>query len=91
MILKLGPGLTLDMAANTTKLPFLVAATREEDGKEQFMCPVIGEANPRLQDAMCHRSYVSSEDKSLRVGIFGIPPYFYGKPKCQKFLVILTY
>ena len=78
LVLQLGDGLTLEMAANTTKLPFMVAAT-DEDGKEQFLCPVIGEVAPRLQDLMCDSSYVSPKEKSLRVAIFGIPPYFYGK------------
>ena len=78
LVLQLGEGLTLDMAANTTNMPFMVAAT-DEDGKEQFLCPVIGEATPRLQDVMCDSSYVSPKEKSLRVAIFGIPPYFYGK------------
>ena len=74
LLLKLGQGMTLEMATNTTKLPFLVAA-RTMDGKEQFLCPVIGEKNPRLQDTRCDRSYSSYKNKSLTVGIFGIPPY----------------
>ena len=78
LILELGEELTLNMAENTTKLPFMIAAT-DADGKDQFLCPVIGEAAPRLQDVMCDRTYVTPKEKSLRVAIFGIPPYFYGK------------
>ena len=78
LVLKLEPGMTLNMATNTSKMPFLVAATLE-DGDEQFLCPVIGEADPRLQHVMCDRSYSSYKDKTLRVGIFGIPPYFAGE------------
>ena len=78
LVLKLSQGMTLEMATNTTKLPFLVAASRA-DGKEQFLCPVIGEKTPYLQDTKCDISYSSYKNKSLRVGIFGIPPYYYGK------------
>ena len=77
LVLKLSQGMTLNMATNTTKLPFLVAAELEE--KEQFICPVIGESNPRIQDSKCHLSYTSYMDKTLRVGIFGEPPYFIGR------------
>ena len=78
LVLKIERGMTLNMATNTSKMPFLVAATLE-DGDEQFLCPVIGEADPRLQHVMCDRSYSSYKDKTLRVGIFGIPPYFAGE------------
>ena len=78
LALTLGPSVTLDMATNTTKLPFLVAA-RMEGGKEQFICPVIGVPNPRLQSTKCDKSYISYKDKSLRVGIIGLPPIFYGE------------
>ena len=77
LVLHMGPGLTLDMAPNssTYKLPFLVAA-KLEDGKEEFLCPVVGEAEPRLEQKMCSLSYVSHKGKTLRLGIMGIPPYF---------------
>ena len=77
-MLQLEEGLTLDMAANTTTLPFMIAAAVKH-GREQFMCPVIGKAVPHLQDNMCDKSYVSYKEKYLRVAIFGVPPYFYGK------------
>ena len=78
LVLKLSQGMTLEMAKNATKLPFLVAATRA-DGKEQFLCPFIGEKNPRLQDTRCDVRYSSYKNKTLRVGTFGTPPYMYGK------------
>ena len=78
LVLKLSQGLTLEMATNTTKLPFLIAASRA-DGKEQFLCPVIGEMNPRLQDTKCDVSYSSYKNKALRVGVFGVPPNYYSK------------
>ena len=78
LVLTLTHGLTLDMATNTTKLPFLVAS-RMEDGKEQFLCPMVGEANPQLQNGKCELIYTSYKNKSLRVGIFGFPPAFFGR------------
>ena len=76
-MLKLAQGMTLSMAKNTTKLPFLIAA--EVGDKEQFMCPVVGESTPRLQDTKCDLSYISYKDKILRVGIFGGPQNFIRK------------
>ena len=81
LVLQLEVGLTLDMAANTSKLPFTVAAI-DQHKKEQFLCPVIGRASPKLQDYMCNTSYVSLKEKNLRVAIFGVPPYFYGEIHC---------
>ena len=46
LVLKLGQGLTLDVAKNITKLPFLVAA-RTQNQREQFLCPIIGDSNPK--------------------------------------------
>ena len=73
LVAKFTHGLTLDMATNTTKLPFLIAAVTEDE-KEQFLCPVIGEHNPRLQHAKCDLAYTSYKTKTLRVGVFGIAP-----------------
>ena len=75
LITKMGPDITLDMAVNTTKLPFLVSA-QLDSGKEQFLCPVIGENRPRLEQYMCKSSYASYKDKILRTGIVGVDPYF---------------
>ena len=78
LVLELGQGMSLQMATNTTRLPFVVVA-RLEGGRDQFLCPIIGYKNPRLQESKCEASYTSYSGKSLRVGAFGLPPYFYGK------------
>ena len=48
LILSMAKGITLDMASNTEKLPFLIAANLEGGGK-QFLCPIVGRAEPLLQ------------------------------------------
>ena len=63
LVLQLEAGLTLDKAANTSKLPFMVVAT-DQHKKEQFLCPVIGRASPKLQSYMCDTSYVSLKEKN---------------------------
>ena len=78
LVLILAPGLSLNMANNTTKLPFLVAA-KGQDGKEQFLCPIIGDPNPQKQSDLCNPTFTSCKHKSLRVGIIGRAPYFFGK------------
>ena len=55
LALKMGSGLTLDMATNVTKLPFMVAAGLW-NGLPQFLCPVAGESEPRIQDSICDGS-----------------------------------
>ena len=75
LVLNMGSGITLDMITNTTKLPFLIAGDLEL-GKEQFLCPVLGESVPRLDNAMCQPSYVSYETKTLRIALMGPPPEF---------------
>ena len=75
LVLKMGPGINLVMATNTTKLPFVVAAELW-DGTSQFLCPVVGEREPRLQDSTCDASL---KGKAIRVTYFGVPPYLYGK------------
>ena len=75
LVMKMGPDITLDVAVNTTKLPFLVSA-RLDSGKEQFLCPVVGENRPRLEQYMCKSSYASYKDKILRTGLVGLDPYF---------------
>ena len=74
MVLKMDSGITLDMATNVTKLPFLVAAESTHE-KKQFLCPVIGERDLRLEPEMCNPSYVSYTNRTLRFVITGIPPY----------------
>ena len=75
LVLKMRLGLTLDMVTNTTKLPFLVAAELGQ-AKEQFLCPVVGEVEPRLEQVLCPASYVSYSYKTLRIGLLGIRPDF---------------
>ena len=77
LVLKMGPGLSLDMATNVTKLPFVIA-TELWNGQPQFLCPVVGEAEPSLQDSICDTSL---KDKTIRIGCFGLPPSVYGKSK----------
>ena len=74
LVLKMGPGLSLDMAANITKLPFVIA-TELWNGQPQFLCPVVGEAEPHLQDYSCDPSI---KNKILRVAGFGLPPNVFG-------------
>ena len=74
-VIKLNSGITLDMATNTSNLPFLVAAELKDD-TEQFLCPVVGQSKPRLEDKMCHVSYMDYKYKSLRMSLMGMPPDF---------------
>ena len=77
LVMKMVSGVTLNEAMNITKLPFLVAAELN-GGKEQFLCPVVGEREPHLQNSMCDDNYTSYKDKVIRFGIIGVPPYLYG-------------
>ena len=75
LVVKLHSGITLDMITNTTKLPFLIAAELQH-GREQFLCPTLGNTNPSLQQQMCELSHVSHRGKTLRIALLGIPPHF---------------
>ena len=75
MVSRMGSHVTLDMLTNTTKLPFLVAAQLGQD-VEQFLCPVVGEIEPRLERTMCKPSFVSYENKTLRIAQLGVTPDF---------------
>ena len=75
LVLNMGSGITLDMVTNTTKLPFLVAAELRQ-AKEQFLCPVVGEMEPRLEQTICKPSHVSYNNKTLRISQLGTPPDF---------------
>ena len=77
LVLKMGPELSLEMAANITNLPFVIA-TEIWNGQHQFLCPVVGKAKPSLQDSICDPS---PKVTILRVGFFGLPPSVYGKSK----------
>lgn len=74
LVIRLVSGMALDMAANFTKLPFLVAA-QWGNGKRQFLCPVLGESDPRMEPDMCEPSYVSYKKRTLRIGMIGLKPY----------------
>ena len=75
LVLKMDSGITLDKITNTTKLPFLIAADLGH-GKEQFLCPVMGDMEPVLEQKVCNPSYMSYRNKKLRVGLLGILPHF---------------
>ena len=79
-MLTMGGSINLDSSVNTTKLPFMVAAELQEEGKEQFLCPVVGENEPLFLNVICPHSYTSHEKKTIRAGLFGIHtgPYLYG-------------
>ena len=73
LLLQLESGIKLEFANNTIGLPFLVAAQQGGD-KEQYICPLIGQSNPLLQNNLCDKSLSSIKNKNLRVSKFGIYP-----------------
>ena len=75
LVVQMKSGITLDMIQNTTKIPFLIAAELEH-GKEQFLCPFLGEIEPRLEQDLCKGSYVSYKNKKLRIVLGGLMPDF---------------
>ena len=75
MVVTMQSGITLEMANNTLNLPYLVAA-KLDDGKEQFLCPVVGEVRPQFGQSMCKQSFINYKNKKIRYGIFGLPPEF---------------
>ena len=75
LVIKLGPGIALDIGTNNKKLPFLVAA-ESNNGTKQYLCPVVGESEPRFETEMCQSSFVLYKNKTLRLEIMGINPYF---------------
>ena len=83
MVVKLEPGITLSDVENADKLPFLIAAELD-NGEEEFLCPVIGELEPRGQQSMCKDSYVSSKNRVLRVAIMGLSPWFAGENRSDR-------
>ena len=76
LILSIGEGVTLDMASNTKKMPFLIAA-KWGGGKKQFLCPIVGRQEPFTQSYMCNVSYASYRYKKLRTGIYGHEPHIF--------------
>ena len=74
MVVTMRSGITLEMANYTSNLPYLVAA-KLDNGKEQFLCPVVGEVRPQFGQSMCKQSFISYKNKKIRYGFFGVPPY----------------
>ena len=75
MVVSMRSGITLEMANNTLNLPYLVAA-QLDDGKEQFLCPIVGEVRPQFGPSMCKQSFINYKNKKIRYGVFGLPPEF---------------
>ena len=76
IVITLQSGITLEMAKNTSNLPYLVAA-QLDDGKKQFLCPIVGEVKPVLGQEMCKKSYLSYKGKKIRMGGTGLLPDAY--------------
>ena len=76
IVITMRSGMTLEMANYTSNLPYLVAA-QLDDGKEQFLCPVVGEVKPQFGQVMCRQSFISYKNKKLRIGATGVPPEFF--------------
>ena len=72
LVIRMRSGIYLDLV-NTTKLPFMVAGDMG-NGRMQFMCPVVGEMEPRQQQSMCQQAYTSYRGKILRVALIGMEP-----------------
>ena len=66
-------GITLEMANDTSNLPYLVGA-QLDNGKEQFLCPVVGEVKPHFGQSMCKKSFITYKNRKIRYGLIGIPP-----------------
>ena len=75
LVIKIGSGFNLEMARNSSNLPFLVAV-ESDNGQEQFLCPVVGEVKPHLSPEMCKTSYQSYKGNKLRIGLTGVLPEF---------------
>ena len=75
LVMEMHSSITLHMVKNTSNLPFLVAAVTEY-GREQFLCPMVGEMSPRIENEMCNPSYLDYKNKTLRIGLTGLPPDF---------------
>ena len=78
LMLQLGRDMTLDLAQRTKNVSFLVAAELD-DGRVQFLCPIVGDSTPCLQEQLCDYSYTTLEGSNLRVGMFGVAPYVYSE------------
>ena len=73
IVMTMRSGITLEMADNTSNLPYLVVA-QLDDGKEQFLCPVVGKAEPHFGQSMCKQAFINYKNKKIRYGLVGVPP-----------------
>ena len=90
IVMKLRSGITLEMAKNTSNLPYLVAA-QLDDGKEQFLCPIVGQENPGFGQVMCRKSYLNYQSKKLRIGGSGLlPDAWPGRPGRMDARIVLS-
>ena len=74
IVMTMGPNITLEMAKNTTNLPFMIAA-EFHDGRSQFLCPAVGKHMPIQQTSMCSEPLTSHVGKTIRVGVIGTWPW----------------
>ena len=75
LVIKISPGVSLEKARNTSNLGYMIAAESGQ-GLAQYLCPVIGEIQPRLEHGMCNPSYLDYKNKVIRIGLMGLPPHF---------------
>ena len=76
IVLKMESNVTLMMAGNTTKLPFIIGSELN-NGSQQFLCPVIGSDQPIIQSTMCGKHYTSLAGKTVAVGAYGHWPWIH--------------
>ena len=74
LVLSADHSIDLVKATNYTNLPFLVSV-HLDNGEEKFICPVLGEKEPRLEPDICEQTFNSYEGKLLKIGLVGIEPY----------------
>ena len=90
IVMRLRSGITLEMAKNTSNLPYLMAA-QYDDGKEQFLCPIVGEGKTEFGQVMCRKSYLSYKNKKLRIGGVGLlPDAWPGRPGRMNARIVLS-
>ena len=89
IVITLRSGITLESAKNTSNLPFLVAA-QLDDGKNQFLCPIVGEVKPGFGREMCKKSYLDYKGKKLRIGGVGLlPDAWPGRPGIMNARIVM--
>ena len=75
LVLKLRSGISLEVATNTSNLPYSVAG-EAESGREEFLCPSVGHIKPLLVNKMCSPWYLNYKNKAIRIGLLGLLPDF---------------